>query len=75
MKTNLIHNLPVAAVMASIALIPFSAPAACLALTFTGAVAMLALDYGREIKPVTVDAEIIAFRADSRSLSSALRAA
>jgi hypothetical protein len=75
MKTNLIHNLPIVAVMASLLLIPFSAPAACLALTFTGAAAMLAADYGREIKPVTTDAEIIAFKADARDLSSALRAA
>jgi hypothetical protein len=74
MKTNLIQNLPVAAVMASLLLIPFSTPAACLALTFSGAVAMLVADYGREIKPLTADADIVAFKANDRNQSCALAA-
>ena len=75
MKTNIINNLPIVAVMASLLLIPFSASAACLALTFTGAVAMLVADYGREIKPVETRAEIVAFRADAGNQACALRAA
>ena len=52
MKTNLIHNLPVIAVMASILLLPFSMPAACTALTLSGVMAIFLADYGRTVGPL-----------------------
>jgi hypothetical protein len=67
MKSNLLNNLPVLAVMASFLLVPVSTTAACMAFTFTGVVAMLVADYGREIEPLTAQAEIIAFRANGQS--------
>lgn len=61
MKTTLFNNLSIAAVMASLLLIPVNTSAAALALTVTGVIAMLYADYGRAIEPVTTSGEMISF--------------
>ncbi|HZZ20183.1 MAG TPA: hypothetical protein VFE25_12475 [Opitutaceae bacterium] len=55
MKTYILNNLPIVAVLASFALIPVNTVAAGMAFTFTGVVAMLFADYGRSISPVSAN--------------------
>lgn len=69
MKTNI---LPISAFLAAIVacvILPISAPAAALALTVTGLLSILAADYGRTIRPLSVPAEIVPI--DSRGLTLA----
>jgi hypothetical protein len=61
MKTTLLNNLSIVAVMASLLLIPVNTSAAALALTFTGVIALLQADYGRKIEPVMVRGEVLSF--------------
>ncbi|HEY1847847.1 MAG TPA: hypothetical protein VGG37_01515 [Opitutaceae bacterium] len=63
MKT---HSLPVIAFLAALvaaAVLPFSGSTICFVLTFAGVVAMLAADYGREIRPVSLNADVVPFEA------------
>jgi hypothetical protein len=73
MKNYITHNLPILAVLASFALIPVNTAAAGVAFTFTGVIAMLFADYGRNIIPVSANAGAFAFRS-ARSETAPLAA-
>jgi hypothetical protein len=75
MKNTLIKNLSILAVLASFLVIPVSTVAAGIAFTFTGVIAMLVADYGRTIEPLTVNADVVAFKASGSELAQSPLAA
>jgi hypothetical protein len=71
-------SLPILAFLAVIAatiLLPLSATASGIALTVTGVVAMLAADYGREITPLRIPANVVPFEASGRGPATLQKAA
>lgn len=63
MKT---HTLPAIAFLSTVAallLLPVGAAAAASALTVAGTVLLFMADYGREVRPLAVQGQILAFQA------------
>jgi hypothetical protein len=54
-------------VLSAIILLPVGAAASSIALTVTGVLAVLSADYGRELAPLGVPADVIAFEAPGRA--------
>ena len=67
MKTTSLPIVTFLAALAAFALLPVSAVAATFAVTVTGILSILAADYGRNVEPLRVPANVIAFRAARRS--------
>lgn len=63
MKNYILNNLPIVALLASFAIVPLSTVAAGLAFTFTGVIAMLLSDYSRNMRPVSLNAQVGALKA------------
>ena len=63
MKTSSITISLVLAAIAAIVILPVSSVAASSAIVATGILAVFVADYGRTIKPLSVQAEVIPFRA------------
>jgi hypothetical protein len=61
MKTTSLPIVSFLAALAAAIFLPIGATAACILLTVTGAAAILAVDYGREIQPLRVNASIVSF--------------
>jgi hypothetical protein len=59
MNNTTLPILSFLAALAAILVLPVSAPTSCIALTFTGVLAILASDYGREIRPIQARANVI----------------
>lgn len=66
MKNSSLPILSFLTVLAATIFLPVSAGVACIALTLTGVIAMLAADYGREIPPLRVQACVIPFEISGR---------
>jgi hypothetical protein len=60
MKNNSIPALSFLAVLTATILLPVGAAAACIALTFTGVLAILVSDYGRELPALKAGDNVIA---------------
>jgi hypothetical protein len=75
MKTNSILALSFLAVLTATIILPVSAAAACISLTITGVLAILASDYSRELRPVQAGAEVIAVNFAGRHAAELDRAA
>jgi hypothetical protein len=59
MKNNSIPVLSFLAVLTATLLLPVGATASCIALTFTGVLAILVSDYGRELPELQTGASVI----------------
>ncbi len=59
MKNNSIPALSFLAVLTATLLMPVGAAASCIALTFTGVLAILVSDYGRELPPLDMGDNVI----------------
>jgi len=70
MKATTLSSLSILAVVASAFLIPVSAGAAALALTITGAVAVLLTDYNRPVPALGARAEEISLRCRRSQLAA-----
>lgn len=75
MKATTLSSLSLLAVVASAFLIPVSAAAAGLALTLTGAVAVLLADYNRPTPALEARAEVLPFPGARPQLAGNRRAA
>jgi hypothetical protein len=75
MKNNSIPILAFLAVLVATILLPISAGGACIALTVTGVLAILAADYGRTVEPLRVPANVIAFEIPGRKAAALGKAA
>ena len=61
MKSNLITDLSVLAMIAAFLVVPVDAKAAAVAFTVTGILAVVMADYGRDLKPVRVRGRQVPF--------------
>lgn len=75
MKNNSLPILAFLAVLAAAIFLPIGENAASIALTVTGVIAMLSADYGREMRPIRVPANIVPFEASGRRTAELGRAA
>jgi hypothetical protein len=73
-KVTVLHNIALLAVAATLLALPFDATAAAMALAFIGLLGIAFADYGRNIEPLRVPAEIVKI-ADTDGPDSDLRAA
>jgi len=63
MKTNTLPLKAFLTVLMAIIFLPVGATAAAIAFTATGLLSVLATDYGRNLEPIRVPAEIVPFGA------------
>lgn len=63
MKTSTLPVTAFLATLVAIIVLPFGGAAAAIAFTATGLLSVFVADYGRNLKPVTVPAEILHFGA------------
>jgi hypothetical protein len=75
MKNNSIPVLSFLAVLTATILLPVGAAASCIALTFTGVVAILVSDYGRELPALQTGANVIRVDFSSRKAATVGKAA
>jgi hypothetical protein len=75
MKNNSIPVLSFLAVLTATILLPVGAAAACIALTFTGVLALLVSDYGRELPALPASGNVIAVDFSARKTEGLSRAA
>ncbi len=75
MKSNTLTLLAFLGPIVSLAALLVSAPAAAIAFTVTGVLSILVVDYGRQIDPVRLTAEVIPFRSSRRTPAGLGRAA
>jgi hypothetical protein len=73
-KATLLHNIALMSLAATLLLLPFDATAAAMALAFIGLLAIAFADYGRNIEPLRVPAEVVKM-GDSDGSAADLRAA
>jgi hypothetical protein len=59
MNNSSLPALSFLAVLAAILFLPISAAASSIALTITGILAMLAFDYGRDVRPLQARADVV----------------
>lgn len=69
MKTKTLPVIAFLAAIAAFALLPVSAVAASIAVSFTGLASLLAADYGRNIEPLSVRAPIVPFGLSRHALA------
>jgi|CZKI01.1.fsa_nt_gi hypothetical protein len=74
MKTNSLPIIGYLAAIAAFALLPVSAVVAAIAFSVTGMISVFAADYGRNLEPVRVTAQVVALE-DARLPSAELRTA
>jgi hypothetical protein len=75
MKNNSIPVLSFLAVLTATILLPVGAAASCIALTFTGVLAILVSDYGRELPALQTSANVIHVDFSSRKAATVGKAA
>jgi hypothetical protein len=75
MKNNSIPALSFLAVLTATILLPVGAAASCIALTFTGVLAILVSDYGRQLPALEVGDNVIAHDFSSRRTAGMNKAA
>jgi len=75
MKNNSLPILAFLAVLAAALFLPIGENAASIALTVTGVIAMLSADYGRELRPLRVPANVVPFEATGHRTAGLRRAA
>lgn len=75
MKTNTLHISAFSIAVAALVVSPLSPFAACLAVTLAGVISILSLDYGRNIMPITVPADVIPFNDGNRTSDASVEAA
>jgi len=66
MKTTILPITAFLAALAATLTFPVGATAAAFALTATGVLSILAADYGRDLDPVSVEAQIVPFTPPAR---------
>ena len=74
MKSNTLPIVSFLAAVVAFVMLPMSAPAAAIAFTVTGVLAVLVADYGRNVEPLRLPAQAIPFTLD-RGTPSGLREA
>jgi hypothetical protein len=75
MKSNTLTFLAFLGPIVSLVALLVSAPAAAIAVTATGVLSILVVDYGRRIDPVRLTAEVIPFSSSRRIPAGLGRAA
>jgi hypothetical protein len=75
MKNNSIPALSFLAVLTATILLPVGAAASCIALTFTGVLAILVSDYGRELPALEARDNVIAHDFSGRKMAGLSKAA
>jgi hypothetical protein len=75
MKNNSIPVLSFLAVLTATILLPVGAAASCIALTFTGVLAILVSDYGRELPALPTNGNVILVDFSARKTDSLNQAA
>jgi hypothetical protein len=74
MKTTSLPIIAFLAAIAAFALLPMSAVAAGIALSVTGMISVFAADYGRNLQPVRITAQVVPL-GEERNPSAELRTA
>lgn len=75
MKNNSIPALSFLAVLAAIILLPVSAPVSAIALTITGVLAVLVSDYGRDLRPISEQGNVISVDFSAGRTTASMRKA
>jgi hypothetical protein len=75
MNNNALAALSFVAVLAATVFFPIAPATSSFALTLTGVLAMLASDYGRELRPVRIRAEVIPVDFSGRGATQSNQAA